>query len=201
MVIGIDELDKIESDATANQFLNEIKGVFGITGCFFLVSVSEEALSNFARRDTRIRDVFDSAFDEIIHVRQPTLEESRRILAGRRDCPPVPFQALCHVLSGGLPRDLIRLTRTLVSLRAENHEIGLQQAARSLIGVEVAARRRAGIVAARSLTLEPHSAPSLEWLEGLDKAGALILEASMQDRAWVAWGHDGDDRTVQEASS
>jgi hypothetical protein len=200
VVIGIDELDKIESDATANQFLNEIKGVFGITGCFFLVSVSEEALSNFARRDTRIRDVFDSSFDEIIDVRPPTLEESRRILAGRRDCPPVPFQALCHTLSGGLPRDLIRLTRTLVSLRAQNQEIGLQQAAQSLIEVEVAARRRAGIIAARSLSLEPHTSAFLDWLELLEKAGSAILKAGMQDRGWADCGRDGDDRVAQEAA-
>lgn len=38
--VGIDELDKIESAEQAQAFLNEIKGLFGVPGCQFLVSVS-----------------------------------------------------------------------------------------------------------------------------------------------------------------
>ena len=43
VVIGIDELDKLESGVKAKQFLNDIKGIFGVRGCYFLVSVSEDA--------------------------------------------------------------------------------------------------------------------------------------------------------------
>ena len=45
--IGIDELDKIESREDAYRFMNEMKVLFGIQNCFFLVSVSEDAMSAF----------------------------------------------------------------------------------------------------------------------------------------------------------
>lgn len=68
IIIGIDELDKLESDELAQQFINEIKSIFGIPKCFYLISVSENAMSNFERRGLPFRDVFDSAFDSIVYV-------------------------------------------------------------------------------------------------------------------------------------
>src|SRR5207237_651991 len=47
VIIGIDELDKIESDGKAQQFLNDIKAVFNLPNTFFLVSVSEDAMARF----------------------------------------------------------------------------------------------------------------------------------------------------------
>ena len=35
LIMGIDELDKLRSPAAAEDFLNDIKGIFGTTGCFF----------------------------------------------------------------------------------------------------------------------------------------------------------------------
>ena len=63
VAIGIDEMDKMESSETAEAFLNEVKSVFGVEGCYFLVSVSENAVSAFDRRGLPFRDVFDSSFD------------------------------------------------------------------------------------------------------------------------------------------
>lgn len=114
VVIGIDELDKLESDQAAREFLNNIKGVFGVPGCYYLVSVSEDAMSSFERRGLPMRDVFDSSFDEIQRIGYLTLAESRRVLESRVTGVPVPFQCLCHCLAGGLPRDLIRVMRKLV---------------------------------------------------------------------------------------
>ncbi|HEU4739582.1 MAG TPA: hypothetical protein VFS54_10950 [Solirubrobacterales bacterium] len=114
VVIGIDELDKMESDEAAREFLNNVKGVFGVAGCYFLVSVSEDAMSAFERRGLPLRDVFDSSFDEIQRIGFLDLEQSRMVLESRVTGVPVPFQCLCHCLAGGLPRDLIRITRELV---------------------------------------------------------------------------------------
>jgi hypothetical protein len=66
--IGIDELDKIDSVHDAGRFLNEIKVLFGIPHCFFLVSLSEDAMSQFERRGLPMRDVFDSSFDDVVRV-------------------------------------------------------------------------------------------------------------------------------------
>ena len=81
--VGIDELDKIESDERARQFVNEIKGIFGIKDCYFLLSVSEEAIGSFERRGIPFRDVFDSSFDEIVRVRYLKLEDATTLLNRR----------------------------------------------------------------------------------------------------------------------
>ena len=112
--IGVDELDKIGSPVQAEQFLNEIKGIFGVPYLYFMVSVSDDALTAFERRGLPLRDTFDSSFDEIIHVDPLDYTESRRLLYRRIIGLSEPFVALCHCLAGGLPRDLIRAARLVV---------------------------------------------------------------------------------------
>ncbi|TKK91385.1 hypothetical protein FDA94_00845 [Herbidospora galbida] len=116
LIIGVDELDKIGTAAQAEKFINEIKTVFGIPNAYFFVTVSDDALTAFERRGLQVRDAFDSAFDEIVQVRPLTYEESRRLLYQRVVGLNEPYVALCHVLSGGLPRELIRAARHLVTV-------------------------------------------------------------------------------------
>jgi hypothetical protein len=113
--IGVDELDKIGSAEQAEQFLNEIKGIFGIPHLYFMVSVSDDALTAFERRGLPLRDAFDSSFDEIINAGPLAYPESRRLLYRRVIGLTEPYVALCHCLAGGLPRDLIRAARLVVS--------------------------------------------------------------------------------------
>jgi hypothetical protein len=68
LFIGIDELDKLKSDEDAERFLNEIKILFGLPGCYYFVSISESALARFERRGLPLRDTFDSSFDEVLHL-------------------------------------------------------------------------------------------------------------------------------------
>jgi hypothetical protein len=116
--IGVDELDKIGSADQAERFLNEIKGIFGIPHLYFMVSVSDDALTSFERRGLPLRDAFDSSFDEIIHVGSMSYLESRRLLYRRVVGLSEPYVALCHCLSGGLARDLIRSARNVVRTAA-----------------------------------------------------------------------------------
>jgi hypothetical protein len=109
--IGVDELDKIGTPEQAEHFLNEIKGIFGIPRVYFMVSVSDDALNAFERRGLPLRDAFDSSFDEIIEVTSLSYAESRRLLYRRVVGLTEPYVALCHCLSGGLARDLIRAAR------------------------------------------------------------------------------------------
>lgn len=81
--------------------------------CYYLISVSDDALAAYEMRGLPVRDAFDSAFDEVIHVRYLDLEGSLRLLK-KRVLMPDPFVWLCHCLSGGLPRDLIRAARHVV---------------------------------------------------------------------------------------
>jgi len=123
IVVAIDELDKISDADEAHRFLNEIKGIFGIPHCLFLVSVSDDALTAFERRGIPARDAFDSAFTTMIHVRPFTLAESRAWLAQRALGIPEPFVWLCHCFSGGLPRDLGRAAMALHDLQDQHSHL------------------------------------------------------------------------------
>ena len=116
IIIGIDELDKISSNDKAYRFLNEIKGIFDIKNCYYLVSVSENAMCNFNRRGMPFRDAFDSSFDDIISVNYFNFESSKKLIERRIIGMPVPFICLCYLMSGGLARDLIRVYRDLIDI-------------------------------------------------------------------------------------
>jgi len=117
VLIAIDELDKLEADDdTANRFLNDLKAAFGVPNTYFLVSVSDDAMSRFERRGMPFRDVFDSTFDEIVSVQPLSLNEAQRLLSQRIVGFPFVYSALCHALAGGNPRDLIRLARRVVEV-------------------------------------------------------------------------------------
>ena len=120
VIIAIDEMDKMPSEEAATRFLNHIKVLFPIAGCSFIVSVSEMAWSLFERRGMPLRDVLDSSFDEIIHLNVLSAAESRNILKRRDRAISDPQALLCHCLSGGLPRDLLRWARILARTAAEN---------------------------------------------------------------------------------
>ncbi|MEV1119953.1 NACHT domain-containing protein [Actinosynnema sp. NPDC049800] len=119
VVICVDEVDKIATAEAAEQFVNDLKSVFGVQGVFFLVAVSQDALTSFSRRVLSVRTTFDSAFDDVIQVSRLTLTQTRRLLVQRVLRLPEPFVWLCYALSGGLPRDLNRIVRQLYDARTE----------------------------------------------------------------------------------
>ncbi|MEU1853901.1 hypothetical protein ABZ499_32745 [Streptomyces sp. NPDC019990] len=118
VVIGIDELDKLGDAQAAERFLNDLKVVFGIRGCHFLVAVSEDALTAFGRHVVDIRTAFDSAFDQLVAVRPLSLEQARKLLELRGVWLPDAYLWACQILSGGLPRDLLRTVMNLATDRA-----------------------------------------------------------------------------------
>ncbi|MEO3812352.1 P-loop NTPase fold protein [Sphaerisporangium sp. B11E5] len=124
LVVGIDELDRIEPAARARDLLNELKVVFDVPGCLFLLSVSDEALREADLAPVGRRDVFDSAIDEIIRVEPLDLATAIRLLDTRAVGLPVPFTALFHCLSGGMPRDLLRTARAAAALPGRPASLG-----------------------------------------------------------------------------
>jgi len=114
VVIGIDELDKLAPDKV-EAFLNEVKAIFSIRGCHYLISVSEDAEAGFQRRGIPFRTVFDSCFDELVDVGYLDRGTSTELLRGRVIGLPTPLVWASHSLAGGLARDLIRYARALVS--------------------------------------------------------------------------------------
>jgi len=199
LVIIFDELDKMSSPELVYEFLNTVKSLFSleIPGCLFLVSVSEDALARFERRGLPVRDALDSTFDAIVPVEYLDLGDASKLLAGRAAGLPDPFIALPHVLSGGLARELLRFTRSLVRHRHERH---LTAITRLLVGDELVLKARAfGAVIARRGLAEPYASdlmnfvnqhtapdtdvllkaigqPPIEPADGDDAADALFLQ-------------------------
>ncbi len=121
VVVGIDEIDRIGSLDHAERFIGEIKAVFGVERCFFLVAVAEDIGSIFAQRATAGRSILENAFDDIVVVEPLNFEETRDLLLKRVPGFTDSFVYLSYALSGGLPRELIRVTRRLVEV---NQKLG-----------------------------------------------------------------------------
>ena len=144
LVIAVDEADRIADPLLAEQFVNEIKATFGVPDCVVVVSMSDEALAGFERRLTRMRTVFDSAFDYVVRLRELSVGESVALLEHRVAGVPAAFWALCHCLAGGMPRDVLRMARTMLD---EHRSLGgrtsLPDMAARLVALEVQAVKRA----------------------------------------------------------
>jgi hypothetical protein len=144
--IGIDELDKLEAGDDAVKFLTGIKVLFTIRDCSFLLTISEDASAQFARRGMAVRDVFDSSLDDVITLRPLTYLEARRLVRNRHGADAASSMSdsqilLCHSMSGGLPREFLRYCRQLgeVSDRAGAGS-SLAEVAQELIGADVRGR-------------------------------------------------------------
>ena len=169
-IIGIDELDKIEPEDKARAFLNDIKGLFSAKSTRFLVSMSEDAIASFERRGLPFRDVFDSAFDEIVRVSYFTYPESEKLIKRRagQDAAP-PFVALAHCLSGGLARDLIRTLDHMVEHKLVSGEQQFASVARGVVHRDLESKYLGTRAAIRPIPLEPQVTEVISALYRLDR--------------------------------
>jgi hypothetical protein len=114
VVIAIDEIDRIGSGESARRFLNELKAIFDVPGCFYLISVSTEAQHDFELSGMGLRSVFDSSFHEVVRVDYLDFDLARRLLRRLVVGLPEQFAALAYVFSGGLARQLVRAARDVL---------------------------------------------------------------------------------------
>ncbi|MFF4450132.1 P-loop NTPase fold protein [Streptomyces sp. NPDC001502] len=189
LVIAIDELDKLRSPESVENFLNDIKAVFGASRCFFLVSVSEEAAASFERRGMPFRDVFDSCFDDILSLQRLQLPAAREILYGLLLGWTEPFVALCYILSGGLPRELQRTARVLVGPYEEASDIDLAPTVPDLMRREAVARLWAVRQSLLRDTCDPVGLVLLDRIELIDPRRATASQLCTwyeELRSWCA---------------
>jgi hypothetical protein len=167
-------------------FFNDIKAVFGIRRCFYLISVSEDALASFELRGLPVRDAFDSSFDGIVRVDYLSIDESRQLLERRIVGLPLAFICLCHSLSGGLARDLVRTARDMQLLRSGIQAVSVvAEMAKQLVSADLAAKRRATLRSIQRLDLPNRALVILKKLEEAGEApesGALLKECRLLAR-------------------
>lgn len=199
--IGIDELDKMD-DERAHRFLNEIKVIFRISGCFYLVSVSEDAMSQFERRGLPIRDVLDSSFDEVMPVEYLSYRDTHRLIRRRVVGMPIQFVALCHVIGGGLARDVIRTARDVCEQPAKST---IEDVAMILSIRQLTAKCRAARVAVRRLADPGHVSALHEWLREIEISAtgdsdllSRCANFELEVKAAIRAPSPGDQRAVDE---
>ncbi|MBB5806665.1 hypothetical protein F4560_006433 [Saccharothrix ecbatanensis] len=137
VVIGIDELDRIGAGEPARRLLNEVKAVFDVQGCYYLVSVSTEAQHDFELSGIGLRSVFDSSFDEVVRVDYLDFEYARKLLRRYVLDLSEQFQALAYVFSGGLARQLVRTARAIVELGREQPGREIADVVQALVDAEL----------------------------------------------------------------
>ncbi|WP_410790981.1 hypothetical protein [Kribbella sp. C-35] len=104
--------------------------------------MSEEALSQFERRISTARTAVDTAFDEVVWLPELSLAESIALLERRVTGFPRAFLALCHCLSGGVPRDIVRAARTLVDARRDSGHDEVEPLVKAVVSMETSAYLR-----------------------------------------------------------
>ncbi len=147
ILVLIDELDRLPID-TIEVLLNEIKDFFHIDGVRVVVSVSDEVLNAFHGRRTMGTDVFDSSFDTVFEMRSMSVQESVSMVNERVVAVPARVTFLCHAISGGRPRELLRACSTLVQ---ETWDPYGGDGHRDALGVSLVERQR--IVGAAEATI------------------------------------------------
>ena len=161
LIIGIDEMDRIEDARGAGRFLAELKPVFGTSNCVYLISVSPGTLAAADELDGRMKNSASSVFDEMVWVEPLSLARARVLLDHRVIGLQATFIALCYVLSGELPRDLLRIARTMSTIHGGESGAGLELAdvTEDVITVELNGFTRRAMAHAASLDIP--AAPDL----------------------------------------
>jgi Cdc6-like AAA superfamily ATPase len=175
VTVGIDELDKLVTGDRAEEFLNGIKVLFAARDCSFILTVSDNAFAQFARRGMPVRDVFDSSLDDVVWVEHLTFLEARRLSRARLSQGQTEEMSdtqllVCHCLSGGLPRDFLRYARQLGELNSRrsgsyNHFLG--ELLPELLTDDLRVRLNGVTSALRGRDDGPLTAPFIAELDGL----------------------------------
>ena len=115
LVIGIDELDKIDDSQEARRLLRDIKGIFEISGVYFLVSVSAEAATALQLGALRGKglDEFNSSFYTVLELPSQSPDEIAAVLRGRGVHVDSEIATMLCLLSEGNWREMIRLAENL----------------------------------------------------------------------------------------
>ncbi|MEV7628711.1 P-loop NTPase fold protein [Actinoplanes sp. NPDC089786] len=167
LVVIVDELDQMEDPADVARFVNEIKGIFGVSGSTHIVSISDDALTQLEGRASGVRSALDSAFEHMAPLGILTLDQSAELLRRRVIGYPLAFTALGHALAGGLPRHLIREARALIVAANAGGDRGLAALTERAVGRKLGELRKRFLPLMTPLTDDPPSRILLDHGESL----------------------------------
>ncbi len=120
LIVVIDELDKVTDPHQVREVLLELKGALFEKGCYYLISVSEDAVRAFRSRLSGGRDIIESTFDDIIEIGQMSPAAAEVMVRSRLKTAEFSGRLsdesilLITVVSGAVPREIIRHVRETV---------------------------------------------------------------------------------------
>lgn len=203
ITIVIDEVDKVADAETAHKFINDIKGVFlDVERCVFIVSVSEDALTSFERRGVPVRDAMDSAFHTMIAMTPFDIQDTKNWLSRRVVGLSQPYVALCHCLSGGVPRELYRVARAVLRLYRRGEARRLGETTHSLVWDEIERKIGAFSRAARESASAHEVHKFIVVLEGCRaRAGVWKLLVASKQLQEMAEADEGDGADLRREAA
>lgn len=121
LIVVIDELDKMSNPQDVKAVLLELKGALFQRGCYYLISISEDAAMAFRGRMSERRDIFESTFEDVLTIERMSPGAARamvhrRLAADGRGATPVEDPAIdvLTVFSAAIPREIVRHLRETV---------------------------------------------------------------------------------------
>lgn len=126
VVIGIDELDKIEDPDAVRGLLRDIKGIFEISRVFFLVSVSAEAATTLQLGSLHGtgRNEFNSSFYTVIELPALSPRDIERVMRDRDITLTAQCAQMLCLLSAGNWREMIRQAEVYLALTETTDPLG-----------------------------------------------------------------------------
>jgi hypothetical protein len=209
LIIGIDQMDQIDDQRAAGVFLNELSAVFGTPGCVYLLAIAPGTLAAVDQRTVPLKTNSGGLFDEMVWVESLTPHKAAELLDSRAPGMPAAFIALCYVLSGGLPRELLRIARAIfTSPGNEGGPISLASAVEHVIEGEYEALRHRALASAASLDIAATSGwlrklPGAPWQQRLQhRPEPRGIQAAMDDllRQWSGLRHRQPSNQVHKHS-
>lgn len=91
--------------------LNQVKPFFMVPGVSAVMTVSDQARRSFENKDKESLSVLDSTFDEMVPVPPWNVDELKTLLVYWVVGMPTSDQERLAELSGGRPREVMRLAR------------------------------------------------------------------------------------------
>jgi hypothetical protein len=159
LLIGIDGLDKRDPGADIDQTLFELRQFLTAQGCRYLIALTENS-------DPRA-SFHSSLIDATVRCELWTVDDARNLIERRAVGLPDAFAALCFTASGGLPRDMLRITRFVVDRSMDQPDVSITSICNTMVEKELQALSDELRWAARALPSWTHQQQLFDWAERL----------------------------------
>jgi hypothetical protein len=183
VVVAIDELDKMSSPDDVAKLLRDVKGIFDVAGVHYFVSISDEAARALSLGPLTERNEFNSSFYQVFHLPSLSPADCAALLELRKVHFSETVAASLAVLSGGIPREVVRLAD--VSLVQPAQLAGARVAAAAVIQREMRDLQRDIERMSTLLSLNETDQVRVYRLERILKSGVeLKPEDLLADEMW-----------------